>query len=164
MADYTNYFSISTALRENGVQSAEPHLVETKKYSDDELLDQLNNILKDIRDLRGYNTLITIIEDMAEQLSLHFLFIFFQALVVVEERVWASQGMHPPIQEFMEDNIDLLLDQYAEFCLKLEEELIAWTKQNGMFDLPDKHAFITERNAIFAKYVCAAGKAIDVLS
>lgn len=89
---------------------------------------------------------------------MRFLYIFFQALVLVEIRVWNSAGMDIPMDKIMDKHIELLLDEYVQFAYNLEKEIVDWTKQMGYFDNEEKYAFIKRRNAIYAKYITMAGE------
>lgn len=164
MAQYTNYFTLYNELQDYGFETAAISIREDKVYSDEDLLASLEEILRCINTLDDYRTLIDILTGMRDQISLRFLYIFFQALGSVEQRVWATEGMTPPVKEIIEKNMDLLLDNYSEFVLRLETELAGWAKTNGYFDDDKTYAFICERNKIYSDYVILAGGIIDAFN
>ena len=159
MATYTSFFILSESLAERGIGTKKPELTK-KHYTEAELLKELSEILLEIKTLEDYRTLIQIIHNIPG-LSLQFLYVFFQALIPVEIRVWNTQGMNPPFQEALEANLHLLLDDYTTFVLNLEEQVTTWAKTNGYFDNDDTYNFILERNKIYADYVTLAGTIID---
>lgn len=161
MVSYTNYFTLSHELQEVGFSAPTPALTEGMNYSEEDLRSALEEILGCINTLDDYSTLVDILNGMKDRITLRFLYIFYQALASVEERVWASAGMHPPIRELVDDHIDLLLDQYTDYILVLEQGLVDWTKENGFFDDPVAYEFILKRNQIFAKYSVLAGEIIN---
>ncbi len=161
MASYTSYFSLYHGLQDTGLKVVTPRLKEGESYSDEEQLETLDEILSCINTLDDYDSLITILEEMESQITLRFLYFFFEALSSVEERVWKSAGMEPPVRDLIEDNLDLLLDNYIDFVQIVEGGLIQWTKEQGYFDDEEKYDFIKRRNEIYARYVVLAGKVID---
>lgn len=161
MADlYTGYFVLQKKMQEHNVPCEPMTISEPKEYEDEQLVTQLNMLLSRITTLDEYSALITILSDMKYMISLRFLSIFFEALVNVEDRVWASAGMHPPIRELYDKYCDYLLDDYCTFVYKLESALVDWTKENGYFDNPEKYEFIERRNKIYADYITLVGEVI----
>lgn len=161
MVSYTSFFTLSKELENNGFEVKSPTLVEGTEYPEEDLRATLENILSCVQTLDDYRCLVDILVEMRDRITLYFLYIFYQALASVEERVWASEGMNPPVRELIDSNIDLLLDEYAEYVYILEKGLVDWTKENGFFDDPEKYAFIKERNKIYADYSVLAGEVID---
>lgn len=164
MVSYTSFFTLSEELKDNGFEVTNPSLVEGTEYPEEDLRESLETILSCIQTLKDYRCLVDILVEMRDRITLYFLYIFYQALASVEERVWASAGMHPPVRELIDSNIDLLLDKYAEYVYALEKGLVDWTKENGYFDDPEKYEFIKERNNIYADYSVLAGEIIDANS
>lgn len=160
MVQYTSYFTLSQILQEEGYKAPTPVLKEEKEYSEEDLRAELERILEPICTLEDYKKLIDIISEMREQITLMFLYVFFLALASVEERVWASVGMKPPVRQFIEENIDLLLDQYLQYAYNLEKSIIDWAKETGNFEDPTKYEFMLERNKIYGEYVTLAGEII----
>lgn len=161
MADYTNYFTLSEGLNEIGLDAPAPTLKDGGEYSETDLLSALEEILKCINTLDDYDKLVDILEEMRDRITLYFLYIFYQALASVEERVWGSAGMHPPIREYVDDNLDLLLEKYDAFVYELEKALVQWSKDKGFFQDPEKYEFIRRRNDIYARYSVLAGEIIS---
>ena len=99
----------------------------------------------------------SIMESLADQITIRFLAMFFEVLVEVEERVWMnSVNKCPPIRDIYDKNCDLLLDNYEEFAYNYEKAIVDWTKQDGMFDDPEQYKFIVRRNRIYARYIVIA--------
>lgn len=161
MANYTNYFTLSAELNAVGLDAPTPTLQEDKEYLQEDLQKELEDILKCIKTLDDYETLVDILESLKDRITLRFLYIFYQALVSVEERVWDAAGMHPPIRKLVEENIDLLLDEYEDFILRLETELVQWSKDTGHFDDDTDYEFLCRRNSIYARYSVLAGEIIN---
>lgn len=156
----TGYSSIFTLQKEMQAIGFDTHteIEPSKAYTDKELLDELNKILSCINTLEDYAQLIDIIDKLRSVISLRFLYLFFQALVVVEMRIWHSAGMDIPMDKIMDQNIDLLLDEYLKFAYNLESAVVDWTKANGYFDDDKKYSFIKRRNEIYARYIVIAGE------
>lgn len=164
MAQYTNFFTVYEELQERGLEGATPVLKEEVSYSEEDLQKSLESTLSCIKTLDDYTILIDVIESLQDQITLRFLYIFFQALGGVEERIWASAGMHPPIRKIIDDNLDLLLDEYTEFVLRLDRDIVAWAKHEGYFEMDDKYEFMKRRNSIYGRYAVIAGKIINACS
>lgn len=141
-----------------GFETSTPMLESSNVYTDEQILAELNKLLQCINTLDDYEQLIDIIDSSRAIFSMRFLYIFFQALVEVEKRIWHSAGMDLPIDKIMDTHIDLLLDKYTDFAYSLEKDIVDWTKQNGFFDKPNYYAFIKRRNAIYARYIVIAGE------
>lgn len=168
MSDETAFFvTISDKLADNGKQLpidlTDSQLTDESSMcglSDEELLAKLNAVLECIKTLEDYEMLISILKDMKDMLTVRILRIFFEALVPVEQRVWATQGMYPPVDKYVDELIDNLLDNYRAFAYGLEQRLIDWTKEMGYFNDPEKKAFLVKRNKIYADYIVLAGEFI----
>lgn len=158
MANYTSVFTLQQEMQHAGFETTTPMLEETRTYTDEQILAELNKLLRCINTLDDYEQLINIIDTSRAIFSMRFLFIFFQALVEVEKRIWSAAGMNLPIDAIMDEHIDLLLDQYTEFAYNLEKDIVSWTKDNGFFDKPDFYEFIKRRNAIYSRYIIIAGE------
>lgn len=142
-------------------------VTETESFAgltDEDLLSKLNMLLVCIKTLGDYELLISILQDMKDMLTVRILRIFFEALVPVEQRVWASQGMYPPVADYVDELIDNLLDNYLNFAYGLEERLVNWTKENGFYSDPAKKDFLVRRNKIYAEYIVLAGEFIGDVS
>lgn len=166
MDENTTFFTLCDNLNKEGVTVAKADITsgkETWEMTDEELLQALNKILSGVNTLDDYKILVTVVSDLADCITMRFLYVFFQALVPVEERIWGNAGMHPPIAKIMDENIDLLLSEYTEFAYNLEAALVGWTKKNGYFSNPEKHAFIARRNEIYGEYITFAGKVINAV-
>lgn len=167
MTEYTTFFSIYEKMQESDIRVDEmpqDKFEEIYTMSDEELLAALKDLLKGIQTLDDYQTLVEILDSLAERITLRFLYVFFQALVDVEERIWARAGMHPPIAKIMDEHIDLLLTEYTTFAYELEKALVGWTKETGNFNDPKKYEFIQRRNSIYSNYIIFVGKVIDAFS
>ena len=161
MTTLTSFFVLSDTLEQHGIESIKP--VQTKqKYTEEELLAELNDILSGINTLDDNQTLINILQDIPG-ISLRFLYVFFQALVPVEMRIWKTAGMEPPFEKALDENLHLLLDDYVTFVLNLESTITTWARSNGFFDNDITYAFIKRRNEIYAAYVTFVGKVINAL-
>lgn len=162
MAEGTTFFALYSGLTSNGLTSAsEDKEKDSKKdvsgLTNQEILRILNEMLSDIKTLEDYRYLVDIVTDIADCITPRVLYIFFQALVPVEERIWHSAGMNPPIADFMDDQIDMLLDEYTTFAVKLETSLYEWAVSHGYTEDPDKLNFILKRNEIYQDYIVFAG-------
>lgn len=157
MTGYSSIFTLQKEMQEVGFNT-HIEIEPTKAYTDEELLSKLNNLLSCINTLDDYAQLIDIIDSLRSVISLRFLYLFFQALVVVEMRIWHSAGMDIPMDKIMDENIDLLLDEYLKFAYNLESTVVKWTKENGYFYDDEKYAFIRRRNEIYARYIVIAGE------
>ncbi len=171
MAEATSIFgSLAKGLQEKGLNPSEPQIETQGVLSDAEILAELNKLLACIKNLDDYEQLIVIMDSLRSSMSLRFMFIFFEAMVFVEIRVWGSAGMRIPMEEIMDHNIDMLADEYRQFTklvdddstswdvkggffYNLEKEIIEWTKKMGYFYDPQKFAFIKRRNGIYANYI-----------
>lgn len=158
MANYSTVFTLQQEMQSAGFSAKPPLLEETKVYTDEQILNELNKLLSCIETLDDYEQLIDIIDKSRCIFSMRFLYLFFQALVDVEIRIWSSVGMNIPMDKLMDDHIDLLLDEYEQFAYNLEKDIVAWTKENGFFDNADTYAFIKRRNSIYARYIVIAGE------
>lgn len=134
------------------------------ELSEEELLVEFEALFKNIATLEDYRGLVNVIVELKESLTVRVLRVLFLALISVEERVWASAGMHPPIRDIVMSHIDMLLDGYSDFALALEVNLVKWTKENGYFSDPEKYKFIAERNAIYSDYIILAGSVINAFA
>lgn len=168
MVKLTTFFDVYKQMESEGLEvdtnyakseNSKKLLVE---LSDDDILKELDKLFIGISTIEDYRILINVITDIKASLTVRVLYALFQALISVEERVWASAGMHPPIQDIVISHLDMLLDRYADFALALETELIDWTKKNGYFTDKVAYAFIKQRNEIYADYVVLAGSIINV--
>lgn len=164
MSNYTSYFDLYKSLNNKGLHCDPPSMQESKKYTDDEILAELNKILSCIKTLDDYEMLIRILNGLADRLTLRFIFIFYQALVEVEVRLFETVGLHPPIQDFVDQKIDLLLSGYGDFCYAYEKLIMDWACQEGWDKDPVKWEFLVRRNQIYADYTILAGKIIGALS
>lgn len=164
MSNYTSYFDLYESLNDIGFHCYKPNISEGHKYTDSELLNELNSILECIQTLDDYDQLIQILKNLASKLTLRFIFIFYQALVDVEVRLFKTVDMTPPIEDFMDQKIDLLLDKYEDFCYEYEKLIVDWSKEKGYDHDPLKWNFIVRRNKIYADYTILAGKIIGVFT
>lgn len=164
MSNYTSYFKLYESLHDVGLHCEKPTISENKKYTDAELLAELDKLLSCINTLDDYDQLIDILNGLAGRLSLRFIFIFYQALVTVEERLFATVDMHPPISEFMQQKIDLLLERYSNFCYEYEKLIVEWARQNQYDKDTAKWNFIVRRNEIYTRYTILAGNIIGVFA
>lgn len=164
MPKYTGYFSsLHSAIESSdlGIRT-EPVTTPVKDvYSDEELLDELRKLFSHINTLEKYKELVRIFYEIRESITLRFLYLVFEALVEVEERVWGNSGYHPPLQDIYDKYNYLLLDNYDEFVYNYEKEIIAWTKKEGIFDDDTGYDFINQRNAIYTDYVTLAGEILN---
>lgn len=170
MANYTSFFDVYEQLASAGAHVSENYKSSENRDSalieltDDQILSELNAIFAEISTLADYRILINVISSLENSLTIRILFLIFKALIPVEERVWSSAGMNPPIKEIVMSKLGLLLDKYTEFAYELECELVEWTKQNGYFTDPEKYKFLKERNAIYSDYIILAGRIINAFS
>lgn len=167
MAVFTSFFDIYEQLADAGAhvdttyktrENSSKTLVE---LSDDNILAELNALFAEISTLEDYRILVNVVKSLEDMLTIRILFLLFKALIPVEERVWHSAGMNPPIRDIVTSRLNLLLDQYTEFAYELESELINWAKENGYFTEPDKYEFLEERNEIYKDYIILAGRIIN---
>ncbi len=122
----------------------------------------INEVLAPIKTIEDYEMLVGIMESMSHLITARFLTMFFDALVTLEERVWAnSAGKYPPIRNIYDRYSDCLLDNYREFVYNYERDLIDWTKKDGMFYDPKLYKFIQKRNDIYARYVVIADSVLN---
>lgn len=174
MAETTSIFgSLVKGLQEKGLNPTEPQIEKTKILTDAEILAELNKLFACINNIDDYEQLISLMDTLRSSMSLRFMFLFFEALVPVEIRVWGSAGMDIPMEEIMEHNIDLLSDEYKHFTklidddnatwdvkggffYNLEKEIVGWTKKMGYFYDQEKYQFIKRRNNIYATYIVRA--------
>lgn len=170
MTNLTTFFDIyeqmqghnlSVAAEYTKSEHCNTYLVE---LSESDLLAEFEELFKNISTLKEYRGLVDVIIDIKESLTIRVLYVLFQALVSVEERVWATADMYPPVRDIVMSHIDMLLDRYSEFALALESDLVAWTKEKGYFSDPAKYAFIAERNAIYSDYIVLAGSVINAFA
>lgn len=163
MLQYTGYFSsLYEALRDKDlVPAMASPVAQNGPLSDEDLLNELRQLLAGISTLEQYRTLIETFHAIRSDITLRFLYVMFQALVEVEERVWASQGYHPPLRTIFGRYEDLLLDNYVQFIEAYEREIIAWTKEQGIFDTDDGYHFVDTRNEIYTQYVLIAAEILD---
>lgn len=158
MVQYSSIFTLHEEMQNAGFSTEMPYLEKTTTHTDDQILAELNKLLGCIETLDDYEQLIDIIDNSRRIFSMRFLYLFFQALVAVEMRIWRSAGMDIPMDKIMDEHIDLLLDKYESFAYLLEKDIVAWTKENGFFDRSDTYEFIKRRNSIYAKYITIAGE------
>lgn len=161
MANYTSVFTLQQEMQHAGFVTETPMLEESHTYTDEQILAELNKLLQCINTLDDYEQLINIIDTSRAIFSMRFLYIFFQALVEVEKRIWKAAGIDLPIDKIMDKHIDLLLDKYTEFAYNLEKDIVDWTKENGYFDKPEYYAFIKRRNSIYSRYIIIAGEIME---
>ena len=182
MVEATSIFgSFARGLQEKGLNPVEQELDTQKVLSDAEIIDRLNKLFECIKTLDDYEQLIIIMDSLRSSMSLRFMFLFFEALVFVEIRIWGNAGMEIPMEEIMDHNIDLLSDEYKQFTrlvdddetvwdikggffYNLEKEIIDYTKEKGYFYDPEKYAFIKRRNSIYANYIVRASSIISAKS
>lgn len=164
VSNYTSYFDLYESLNDVGLHCDKPNITEEKHYSDAELLAELNSLLECIQTLDDYTQLVQILRNLANKLTLRFIFIFYQALVTVEIRLFKTVDMYPPMEDFMDQKIDLLLDRYEDFCYEYEKLIVDWARQNHYDTDPVKWDFIVKRNKIYADYSVLAGTIIGVFS
>lgn len=169
MVKLTTFFDVYKQMKSEGLE-VDPNYAKSEnskkllvELSDEDILKELDKLFIDISTIEDYRILVNVITDIKTSLTVRVLYALFQALISVEERVWASAGMHPPIRDIVMSHLDMLLDRYADFALVLETELIDWTKKNGYFTDKVAYAFIKQRNEIYADYVVLAGSIINVL-
>lgn len=170
MTSLTTFFDIYEQMREHSLSVATEYTDSERcntylvELSEADLLAEFEELFKNISTLKEYRGLIDVITEIKESLTIRVLYVLFQALVSVEERVWATADMYPPVRNIVMSHIDMLLDRYSEFALALENDLVTWTKEKGYFNDPVKYAFITERNAIYSDYIILAGSVINAFA
>ncbi len=156
--DYTDFFvELHNRIQDRSGEAP----LSSDKSADNKPLD-INEVLAPIKTIEDYEMLVGIMENMAYLITARFIDMFFEALVAVEERVWeTSVNKHPPIRDIYDRYSDCLLDNYREFVYNYERDLIAWTKEDGMFYDPDLYKFIKKRNDIYARYVVVADSVLN---
>lgn len=160
-SEYTTYFNLHDAVVSITPEAKPLHMTETKVYTDDELLQQLNEMFEGISNITEYEQLIDILKNMKSRITLRFLYILFEALAVVEVRVWASEGMEIPILDIFYDAQEYLLDECEAFIYNYEKSIIDWTKENGYFNDDEKYKFIHRRNQIYSEYAMIARDVLE---
>lgn len=154
--------TLKTQLKEGGLETDVEFAVREKTYySDEELFAELSAILQPIKTLKDYESLVDIILELENQITLRFVAIFFKGLVDVEERVWANSGYPLNIRPIFASLEDCLIDNFGTFLYEYEKSIIDITKEKGWFDTQDGYAFICKRNEIYAKYVVMAARKVD---
>ena len=159
---YTDFFTkLREGLIDGGIDASATPTVEEEVAAtggnDIDILAALKVVLAPIKTIDDYEELVSIMESLADQITIRFLAMFFEVLVEVEERVWMnSVNKCPPIRDIYDKNCDLLLDNYEEFAYNYEKAIVDWTKQDGMFDDPGQYKFIVRRNRIYARYIVIA--------